>query len=276
MSGIVAGINAGIALTTMGISAAQKNKAQKNAAQAERAASKAMDEARQKLDVNFQEGRTISKDPYTMAIEQSLAQGAASVQAAQEGGARGIAQVGRIQMAQNQMAEGQRVGLGQELQQLDKDILGEESRLRDVKTQIDLQEAAGAQEAAAMYDEQAAAAKSAMIQSGVDLAAAGASALPLYAQNNKAQQQAISGMQFGGGQAKQFGTATGFTPTGFKSTAGVIDFGVNTGGNFSAVGDMGGRDFRQFKRGLTPAQKNQIMFDPAYMNQYNSFTGGNQ
>lgn len=29
MSGIVAGINAGIALTTMGISAAQKNKAEK-------------------------------------------------------------------------------------------------------------------------------------------------------------------------------------------------------------------------------------------------------
>ena len=275
MSGIVAGINAGIALTTMGISAAQKNKAEKNAAQAERAASKAMNEARQKLDVNFQEGRTISKDPYTMAIEQSLAQGATSVQAAQES-ERGIGQIGRVQMAQNQMAEGQRVALGQELQQLDKDILGEESRLRDVKTQIDLQEAAGAQEAAAMYDEQAAAAKAAMIQSGVDLAAAGASALPLYAQNNKAQQQAISGMQFDGGQAKQFGTATGFTPTGFKSTAGVIDFGVNTGGNFSAVGDMSGRDFRQFKRNLTPAQKNQIMFDPAYMNQYNSFTGGNQ
>ena len=275
MSGIVAGINAGIALTTMGISAAQKNKAEKNAAQAERAASKAMAEARQKLDVNFQEGRTISKDPYTMAIEQSLAQGATSVQAAQES-ERGIGQIGRVQMAQNQMAEGQRVALGQELQQLDKDILGEESRLRDVKTQIDLQEAAGAQEAAAMYDEQAAAAKAAMIQSGVDLAAAGASALPLYAQNNKAQQQAISGMQFDGGQAKQFGTATGFTPTGFKSTAGVIDFGVNTGGNFSAVGDMSGRDFRQFKRNLTPAQKNQIMFDPAYMNQYNSFTGGNQ
>ena len=274
MSGIVAGINAGIALTTMGISAAQKNKAEKNAAQAERAASKAMAEARQKLDVNFQEGRTISKDPYTMAIEQSLAQGATSVQAAQES-ERGIGQIGRVQMAQNQMAEGQRVALGQELQQLDKDILGEESRLRDVKTQIDLQEAAGAQEAAAMYDEQAAAAKAAMIQSGVDLAAAGASALPLYAQNNKAQQQAISGMQFDGGQAKQFGTATGFTPTGFKSTSGVIDFGVNTGGNFSAVGDMGGRDFRQFKRNLTPAQKNQIMFDPAYMNQYNSFTGGN-
>jgi len=274
MSGIVAGINAGIALTTMGISAAQKNKAEKNAAQAERAASKAMNEARQKLDVNFQEGRTISTDPYTMAIEQSLAQGAASVQAAQES-ERGIGQIGRIQMAQNQMAEGQRVGLGQELQQLDKDILGEESRLRDVKTQIDLQEAAGAQEAAAMYDEQAAAAKAAMIQSGVDLAASGASAIPLYSQSNKAQQQAISGMQFDAGQAKQFGTATGFTPTGVKSTAGVIDFGVNTGGNFSAVGDMSGRDFRQFKRNLTPAQKNQIMFDPAYMNQYNSFTGGN-
>ena len=269
MSGIVAGINAGIALTTMAISARQKNKAEDNALKAEQAASKAVAEARSKLDVNYQEGRTISKDPYTMAIEQSLSQGASSVQAAQEAGTRGLAQVGRIQMAQNQMAEGQRVGYGQELQQLDKDIRAEDSRLRDVKTQIDLQEAAGAQEAAAMYDEQAAAAKAAMIQSGVDLAAAGASALPLYSQNNKAQQQAISGMQLDGVQTKQFGTATGFTP--------VVGTGVRQfeGGNFSAVGDMSGRDFRQFKRNLTPAQKNQIMFDPAYINQYNSFTGGN-
>lgn len=267
MSGIVAGINAGIALTTMGISAAQKNKAEKKAAQAERAASKAMNEARQKLDVNFQEGRTISTDPYTMAIEQSLAQGAASVQAAQES-ERGIGQIGRVQMAQNQMAEGQRVALGQELQQLDKDILGEESRLRDVKTQIDLQEAAGAQEAAAMYDEQAAAAKAAMIQSGVDLAAAGASALPLYAQNNKAQQQAMGGMQFDADQFGQFGNAA----KGMGAAAGQGFSNLD----FQRIGDMSGRDFRQFKRNLTPAQKNQIMFDPAYMNQYNSFTGGNQ
>lgn len=267
MSGIVAGINAGIALTTMGISAAQKNKAEKNAAQAERAASKAMNEARQKLDVNFQEGRTISTDPYTMAIEQSLAQGAASVQAAQES-ERGIGQIGRIQMAQNQMAEGQRVGLGQELQQLDKDILGEESRLRDVKTQIDLQEAAGAQEAAAMYDEQAAAAKAAMIQSGVDLAAAGASAIPLYSQSNKMQQQAMAGMQFDADQFGQFGNAA----KGMGAAAGQGFSNLD----FQRVGDMGGRDFRQFKRNLTPAQKNQILFDPAYMNQYNSFTGGNQ
>ena len=251
----------------MGISAAQKNKAEKKAAQAERAASKAMNEARQKLDVNFQEGRTISTDPYTMAIEQSLAQGAASVQAAQES-ERGIGQIGRVQMAQNQMAEGQRVALGQELQQLDKDILGEESRLRDVKTQIDLQEAAGAQEAAAMYDEQAAAAKAAMIQSGVDLAAAGASALPLYAQNNKAQQQAMGGMQFDADQFGQFGNAA----KGMGAAAGQGFSNLD----FQRIGDMSGRDFRQFKRNLTPAQKNQIMFDPAYMNQYNSFTGGNQ
>jgi len=267
MSGIVAGINAGIALTTMAVSARQKNKAEDNALKAEQAASKAVAEARSKLDVNYQEGRTISKDPYTMAIEQSLSQGASSVQAAQEAGARGLAQVGRIQMAQNQMAEGQRVGYGQELQQLDKDIRAEDSRLRDVKTQIDLQEAAGAQEAAAMYDEQAAAAKAAMIQSGIDVAAAGASALPLYSQNSKAQQQAMAGMQFDSDQFGLFGNAA----TGMGAAAGQGFSNLD----FQRVGDMSGRDFRQFKRNLTPAQKNQIMFDPAYINQYNSFTGGN-
>ena len=265
MSGIVAGINAGIALTTMGISAGQKRKAEKKAAEAEQAAQKAMDEARAKLDVNFQEGRTISTDPYTMAIEASLSQGAASVQAAQEAGARGIAQVGRIQMAQNQMAEQQRVGLGQELQQLDKDIRDEDSRLRDVQTQIDMQEAAGAQEAAAMYDEQAAAAKAAMVQSGIDAVAAGASALPLYSQNNKMQQQAMSGMQFDAEQFGQFGNAA-------KGMGGPASPGFSNL-DFQRVGDMSGRDFRQFKRNLTPAQKNQILFDPMYMSQYSSLMG---
>ena len=265
MSGIVAGINAGIALTTMGISAAQKKTAEKKAAQAEQAAQKAMNEARSKLDVNFQEGRTISTDPYTMAIEASLSQGAASVQAAQEAGARGIAQVGRIQMAQNQMAEGQRVGLGQELQQLDMDIRNEDSRLRDVKTQIDLQEAEGAQEAAAMYDEQAAAAKAAMMQSGIDAVAAGASAVPLYSQNNKMQQQAMAGMQFDADQFGQFGNAAkGMGPAAGQGFSNL---------DFQRIGDMGGRDFRQFKRNLTPGQKNQILFDPSYMSQYSSLMG---
>ena len=249
----------------MGISAGQKRKAEKKAAQAEQAAQKAMDEARAKLDVNFQEGRTISTDPYTMAIEASLSQGAASVQAAQEAGARGIAQVGRIQMAQNQMAEEQSVGLGQELQQLDKDIRDEDSRLRDVQTQIDLQEAAGAQEAAAMYDEQAAAAKAAMIQSGIDAVAAGASALPLYSQSNKMQQQAMAGMQFDAEQFGQFGNAA-------KGMGGPASPGFSNL-DFQRVGELSGREFRQFKRNLTPAQKNQILFDPMYMSQYSSLMG---
>ena len=253
MSGIVAGINAGIALTTMGISAGQKRKAEKKAAEAEQAAQKAMDEARAKLDVNFQEGRTISKDPYTMAIEASPSQGAASVQAAQEAGARGIAQVGRIQMAQNQMAEEQRVGLGQELQQLDKDIRDEDSRLRDVQTQIDLQEAAGAQEAAAMYDEQAAAAKAAMIQSGIDAAAAGASALPLYSQNRGQQRATFAEMGNQGATGSQAvqNAFAGATP------------------DYAMLGSRG-KEARQYRRNLTPQQRQALLFDPSYMSTYNT------
>lgn len=280
MSGIVAGINAGIALTTMGVSMAQKKKAENNALAAQREADIALNEAKAKLDVNFQKGRTISKDPYTMALEQSLAQGASSVEAMQGAGVRGIAQLANLQQAQNQMGEQQRVGYGQELQQLDKDIRDEDSRLSDIKTQIDLQTSQDAAGAAAMYDEQAAAAKASMIQSGIDVAAAGASALPLYSQNKGAQKAAMAGLQFDANQAAKFGTSTGFTanPAGLQSSDGVIDFGsfgAPRGGNFSAVGNMGNREFRQFKRGLTPAQMNQIKFDPSYMEQYSALMGGN-
>ncbi len=267
MSGIVAGINAGIALTTMGVSMAQKKKAENNALAAQREADIALNEAKAKLDVNFQEGRTISKDPYTMALEQSLAQGASSVEAMQGAGVRGIAQLANLQQAQNQMGEQQRVGYGQELQQLDKDIRDEDSRLSDIKTQIDLQTSQDAAGAAAMYDEQAAAAKASMIQSGIDVAAAGASTLPLYSQNKGAQKAAMAGLQFDAGQFEKFGNAS--KGMGAAASPGFSNL------DFNSIGSMGNKDFRQFKRGLTPAQMNQIKFDPSYMEQYSALMGGN-
>jgi hypothetical protein len=249
MSGIVAGINAGIALTSMGISMSQKKKAEGKAMEAEREAELAMTEARERLSVNYQEGRTISKDPYTMALEQSLAQGAASVEAAQEGGARGVAQVGRIQMAQNQMAEGQRVGYGQELQQLDKDIRNEDSRLRDINTQIDLQEVEGAQQAAAMYDEQAAAAKAAAVESGINAVQAGIQVAPDYMNKMGSTKQAYGKLASEGYQGGQMAKDIGFTP----------DYNILAG-----LGADGNRGARQYMRGLSQQQQNAITFDPAF------------
>jgi hypothetical protein len=262
---IVAVAGLAISATTTGIAMGQKSKARKNQMKAEAAAAKSMREARSRLDVNYQEGSSISKDPYTMAIDASLSQGADAVQASRET-QRGAAQVGRIQGAQNQMMEGQRVAQGQELQEREQRIIDEDSRLRDVNTQLDLEEVAGAQQAAANFEDQAnqasqdiVAGVGATIQSGMDM-------VPLYQQNLSAQRAAISDITFDKNQAAKFGTAAGFnsTPGELQSRNGVLDFGSFGGGNFSSVGDMRNSDFRKFKRNLSPSQKRQIQLNPQY------------
>ena len=246
-----------ISATTTGIAMGQKSKARKNQMKAEAAASKSMREARSRLDVNYQEASSISKDPYTMAIDASLSQGADAVQASRET-QRGAAQVGRIQGAQNQMMEGQRVAQGQELQAREQRIIDEDSRLRDVNTQLDLEEVAGAQQAAANFEDQANQASQdivtgvgATLQQGMDM-------VPLYQQNSRAQQGAMAGIEFDSNQFSKFGNA--------KVGMGAAGSEGFTNMDFSSVGDMSGKGFRQFKKGLTPEQKRMIQLNPQYQN----------
>ena len=257
MSGLVTGIiSLGITATTTGISMAQKSKAKKAQSRAEMDANEAMNKARKRLDVNYQEAKTISKDPYTMAIEASLQQGADAVQASRET-VRGAANVGRIQTAQNQMVEGQRVAYGQELQAREQAIIDEDSRLRDINTQLDMGEIEGAQMAAAeAADEQARAGQDivagvgSMVQQGMSMA-------PLYSKDLGAQKQAIAGMEFDAAAKQKFG---GKLTPGWSGT------------DFSAVGDMSNRQFRQFKRGIGDNQFKQFQLDPQYMEQYKLFS----
>jgi hypothetical protein len=255
-SSIIALAGLAITATTTGISMSQKNKAKKAQARAETKANEAMHKARARLDVNYQEARSISKDPYEMAINASLQQGADAVQATRET-QRASANVGRIQAAQNQMAEGQRVSYGQEMQALEKDILSEESRLRDIQTQLDLGEVSGAQ-AAAAYQEDMANQHGQDVMEGVSsMAQQGLAMAPLYVgKGAKGQKKAMAGVEFSPEQFSQFGNAAvgmgGAGGSGFSNM------------DFSSVGDMSNKQFRQFKGGLTPAQLRQIQMSPEY------------
>lgn len=127
------------------IQAGQQKRAQKNA---EAAAAKAMAAARKKLEINYAEERAIKKEPYELAREAMLAQGALALQAGVESERGAEATAGRIQMAANQGQADIRTAMGQELTDIEKDIINEESRLRDLGVQLDLGEAEGAQLAA--------------------------------------------------------------------------------------------------------------------------------
>lgn len=127
----------------------QAGKQRRQQKEAEAAAVKAMNEARARLDVNYYEGLSIAKEPFELAREQALVQGAMGVEAVREADQRGAAAgVGRIQMAQEQSAAATRADMSQQMQRLEEITAQEEARLAGQKASLDLAEAQGAQLAA--------------------------------------------------------------------------------------------------------------------------------
>lgn len=259
MSGLITGIvSLGITATTTGISMHQQNKAKKAQGKAEDAANEAMLEARKRLEVNYQEASSISKDPYTMAIEASLQQGANATQAAKET-QRGAAQVGRIQGAQNQMLEAERVAYGQELQAREQRILDEDSRLRDINTQLDMGEIEGAQMAAAAEADNAAMAGQDVVAGFGSMGQQVAGMAPLYAGTGyKAKQAAFNQTDFAkdiplnsnNGISAELNAAAGGQP-------------LNQINPYAGVGGMNRGDFRRFQKN-SPTLWGQVAANQQY------------
>jgi hypothetical protein len=145
-TGVGLAVSAGTTIASFAQAAEQNQK--KQAAEAE--AAKAYDEARKRLDVNFYEQLSIQKEPYELARRELLSQGALATQQLAEGDARALAGgVGRVQIAQQLGQEGVTTAQQQEQTQMDRLVAGEDARLGDVETQIELQRAMAAQQAAA-------------------------------------------------------------------------------------------------------------------------------
>jgi len=250
MSGLITGIvSLGITATTTGISMHQKSKAETAQGKAETAAREAMAKARKRLDVNYQEASSINKDPYTMAIEASLQQGANATQAAKET-QRGAAQVGRIQGAQNQMLEGERVAYGKEVQAREQRILDEDSRLRDINTQLDMGEIEGAQMAAAAEADNAAMAGQDIVAGLGSMGQQVAGMAPLYAgKSAKSQQAALNKVQWNEDSIKQFGGNTQMKDW--------------SGANFDSIGGMSRKDFKSWQK-ANPVQWGAIAGNQQY------------
>ena len=148
-STLLAGAALASTAASTGMSFAQAGKQKQAQRNAERDADQAMQEARKKLEINFYDSLGIQKEPYELEREALLAQGAQAIQAGVESERGAAATAGRIQMAQQEGQAGVRSAMGQELSALEKLSAQEESRLRDIGTQLDLGEVEGAQLAAA-------------------------------------------------------------------------------------------------------------------------------
>jgi hypothetical protein len=192
LTSIAAGIGIASSLGGAAMSFTQANKQKKLQSQAEAEADKAMASARARLDVNYMDALSVQKEPYELQREAMVAQGAQAIDAAQESERGAAAGAGRVQMAQNEAQGGIRTAMGKELTDIDRLKRTEESRLRDLQTQLDLGEVEGAQMAARNAQEMAAQATAQGFEGVTSMATQAANLIPLYPNlggGNKSQTQ---------------------------------------------------------------------------------------
>lgn len=185
---VAAGIGLATTAATTGMSFANAGKQRRLMREAETAADKAMQEARQKLEVNVYDKLAIQKEPYELQREAMLSQGAQALQAGVESERGAAATAGRIQMAANEGQGAIRTAMGQDLQQLEMLSAQEEGRLRDIGVQLDLEEVAGAQLAAANAQELGAQAMQQGFEGVTSLAGQLAENAPLFEKTAAARQ----------------------------------------------------------------------------------------
>lgn len=245
---------------TTAASFAQAAKQRKLMDQANSDAEKAMAEARTKLDVNYFEPLAIQKEPYELQREALLSSGAQAIEKGIETERGGGATAGRVQMAQNEAQAGIRTAMGEELTDLAKLTATEESRLRDIGVQLDLEEVAGAQQAAADAQQAAAAATTAGISGIQSMGSQVIDMAPLYGQNRSAQQKALGGMEFSPEEFAKF-ESLGKTPRtdGFSSL------------DFQQIGGMDKSQYKSFLKTLSPAQQQMLFTNPNYLKSYEQF-----
>lgn len=259
------GIAATAGTTTMSfLQAGKQKRAQK---QAERDASEAMEAARKALDVNFYDKLSIQKEPYELQREALLSQGSQAIQAGVESERGAAATAGRIQMAQQEGQAGVRTAMGEDLMALERLSAQEDSRLRDVGVQLDLEEVAGAQLAAANAAELSAAATQQGMQGVTSLMQQASTFAPLYEKSQGARQ--FGKLQEDYAKAAQSGNLKPeFMQDGkalpFQQAVKLMggDTGVGYGFDVSGLGGMKPDAFLEYMTRQSPkALKNMRSFD---------------
>ncbi len=150
--------------------------------QAEKDADAAMKAARKSLEKNYMDSLAIQKEPYELEREAMLAAGAQATEVARES-ERGAGRVGAIYAQQQQGQRQIASAMGQEMFNLDYLSTQEDTRLRDLNTQLDLGEVEGAQLQAANAEERRQQQLMAGAQGIGNAAAAGLDALDLYSKD---------------------------------------------------------------------------------------------
>ena len=177
---IAAGVGFAASAASTAVSLSQAKKQREAQVDAEDQADKALDAAREKLEVNYLEGLSIQKEPYELQREALLAGGAQALQAAQSGERGASAAAGRVAIAQQAGQAEIRTAMGREMADLELMGLKEESRLRDAQASLDVREAEGATLAAQQASIAAAQANQGAVSGFGGMVTSAGSAIPEY------------------------------------------------------------------------------------------------
>jgi len=272
---------AATALTT-GFQVSDLIKSKRLQKEADAEAEKAMAEARKFLDVNVYDALNIQMKPYELEREAALSTGAQLIEAGRESERGAAAMAGRVQANQQALNRDIQTRMGKEMADLEKLSAAEESRLKDIKTQLYLDEVEGAQAASAMYDERAAQAAKGAI-AGVTSMIGQAAKLPaLYGTNVKAEQAGFANLNLNADQLKALGSVD-YSGLGTAEAAaqpmGMGPFNANEGmfvptavSNFdpAMISKMPASEYKKFIETLSPEQMSIIFQDPKFKKAYDT------
>lgn len=241
----------GLVLTagTTAYSFAQAASQKKEQTKAENEAAKFLADARKKLEVNFYDQLAIQKEPYQLAREAALTQGAQAIQAGVESERGAAATAGRIQLAQQEEQRKIAAAMGQEMAGLEKLSAAEESRLRDMQSALDIREATGAQRAAAVAEARSAQALAQGMQGVASFADKLTAAMPDYEKSQATRE--VNKME-----KLAMGKDNALSQADFQKS--IASLGVVGGVDFSKVGAMNPIAFESFMGSVNPNVLQQL------------------
>ena len=220
------------------------------------------------LEVNVYDQLGVQMKPYELERDALASVGAQSIEAGRESERGAAATAGRVFAGYSDAIRDIQTRQGQEMADLEKLSAAEDSRLKDIKTQLALDEAEGAQQASAMYEERAQQAKKNAISGVTSMLGQAAKLAPLYGTDFKSEQAAFGGLELSPEQMQKIGNVNfeglGTAGEGFTNL------------DLDAISQFSKPEYKAFVKSLTKDQYRMLFGNKQFGDLYNQAASANQ
>ena len=219
------------------------------------------------LEVNVYDQLGVQMKPYELERDALASVGAQSIEAGRESERGAAATAGRVFAGYSDAIRDIQTRQGQEMADLEKLSAAEDSRLKDIKTQLALDEAEGAQQASAMYEERAQKAKKNAISGVTSMLGQAAKLAPLYGTDIKAEQAAFGELKLTPEQMQKIGNV---------NFEGLGQAGQGSNLNLQTISQLSRPEYKSFVKSLTPDQYQMLFGSKQFGDLFNQSSKANQ